>query len=113
MPGVDQILSAIVQQGADELRLVAEENPVVLAAGVPRRFTMAATPDGILRQLLGDLLNADRVRELDTAGRVEVEHHPKGLGRFGVTLTRGAEGRLTATFLRGAQGFPGAEAAPP
>ena len=112
MPGVDQILSAIVQQGADELRLVADENPVVLAAGVPRRFTMAATPEGILRQLLGDLLSAERARALETAGRLEVEHHPKGLGRFGVTLTLGAERRLTATFLRGAQGFPGGEVAP-
>jgi len=111
MPGVDQILSAIVQQGADELRLVADENPVVLAAGVARRFTMAATPDPTLRQLLGELLNAERAHQLENAGHLQLEHHPKGLGRFGVAFTLGPGGRLSATFLRSAQGFPGGEAA--
>jgi twitching motility protein PilT len=104
MPGVDQILSAIAQQGADELRLVSDEIPVVLAAGVPRRFTMASTPAATIRQLLGELLNAERSRELEAAGRVEFEHQPKNLGRFAVTLLFDSERRIQATFRRGTHG---------
>jgi twitching motility protein PilT len=102
MPGVDQILSAIVQQGADELRLVSDEVPVVLAAGAPRRFTMAATPESTLRQLLGELLSAERSLELEATGRAAFEHHPKGLGAFGALLALGAGRRLEVTFRRGA-----------
>ena len=109
MPGVDQILSAIVQQGADELRLASDEPPIVLAAGVPLRFTMAPTPELTLRQLLGELLGAERMGVLEAAGRVDFEHHPKALGRFAVTLTFGAERRLAATFFRGTRVSAGGE----
>jgi len=112
MPGVDQILSAIVQQGADELRLVSDEVPVVLAAGAPRRFTMAATPDTTLRQLLGELLSADRSSELEATGRAAFEHHPKGLGPFGVVLALDAARRLEVTFRRGALAPSASEASP-
>ncbi|HWP08864.1 MAG TPA: PilT/PilU family type 4a pilus ATPase [Polyangiaceae bacterium] len=105
MPGVDQILSAITQQGADELRLTSDEVPVVLAAGLPRRFTMASTPEATLRQLLGELLSPERQRELETSRLVEFEHHPKNLGRFAVTLLLDSERRLQATFRRGAPGM--------
>ena len=112
MPGVDQILSAIVQQGADELRLVTDEAPVVLARGAPRRFTMAATPDATLRQLLGELLSVERTRELDTTGHATFEHHAKGLGAFGVTFVLDAGRRLEATFRRGPLVRPTNEAPP-
>ena len=49
MAGVDQILRAIVQQGADELRLLTDQAPLVLAGGSPRRFTMSPTPETVLR----------------------------------------------------------------
>lgn len=83
---------------------MSDETPLVLAAGVPRRFTMASTPDATLRQLLGELLSAERLQELEAAKLVEFEHHPKNLGRFAVTLLLDSERRLQATFRRGERG---------
>ncbi len=101
MPGVDQILSLIVQQGADELRLVAGQTPVVLAAGALRRFTMSPTPDAVLRQLLGGLLTAERLAELERTGRAEFEHQAANGGRFSVALTLSDAVGLAATFALG------------
>jgi twitching motility protein PilT len=99
MPGVDQILSVVVQQGANELRLGTDQTPVVLARGVPRRFTMSPTPDSVLRQLLGELLTAERVAELERTGRASFEHHAPNIGRFRVMLTAQAAGGFEATLV--------------
>jgi twitching motility protein PilT len=74
MSGIDQILSIIVQQGANELRLGTDQEPQVFAAGARRRFTMSSTPDGVLRQLLGDILTAERESELSGKGRIEFDY---------------------------------------
>jgi twitching motility protein PilT len=98
MPGVDQILSAIVQQGADELRLGVDQAPTVLALGTPRRFTMSPTPDAVLRHLLGDLLTAERRAELEQQRRVIFEHEATAAGRFKVVLVPTVGGAFNATF---------------
>lgn len=100
MAGVDQILSAIVQQGADELRLGTDQSPVVLAMGATRRFTMSPTSDAVLRQLLGELLSSQRLGELDSQRRCSFEHTVLNVGQFQVTLIARQSGGIDATFLR-------------
>lgn len=97
MAGVDQILRAIVQQGADELRLVTDQPPLVFAHGSPRRFTMSSTPEPVLRQLLNPLLTLERMAELERMRQVTFEYRAEGVGVFQVALGRGAAG-LEATF---------------
>jgi twitching motility protein PilT len=97
MAGVDQILHAIVQQGADELRLATDQTPLVFARGMPRRFTMSPTPQSVLEQLLGPLLTPERLAELERTGRAAFEYRAGSVGRFEVVLGRGATG-LEANF---------------
>lgn len=100
MAGVDQILHAIVQQGADEVRFVSEQTPLVFARGVQRRFSMAPTPEPVLKQLLSQLLTPERLAELERAGQVGFEYQAGTVGRFGALLARGPSG-LEATFVAG------------
>jgi len=100
MAGVDQILHAIVQQGADEVRFVSDQAPLVFARGVQRRFSMAPTPEALLRQLLSQLLTSERLGELERTARAAFEYQAGAVGRFGVLLARGPTG-LEATFVAG------------
>lgn len=100
MAGVDQILYAIVQQGADEIRFVSDQAPLVFARGVQRRFSMSPTPEPVLRQLLSQLLTVERVAELEKTSRVTFEYQAGAVGRFGVAFVRGPSG-LEATFVAG------------
>src|SRR5664280_203122 len=86
VPGIDQILSIVSQQGADELRLGTDEEPQVFAAGVRKRFVMSATPEPVLRHLLGELLTPDRDRQLHSGNRLEFDYDTGGIGRFHVVL---------------------------
>ena len=110
MAGVDQILRAIVQQGADQLRLVTDQAPLVFARGSPRRFTMSPTPETVLRQLLNPLLTAERLAELERAGHVTFEYRADALGAFDVTLGRGTAGLEANLTLHGAGGAQPPEA---
>jgi twitching motility protein PilT len=98
MAGVDQILRAIVQQSADEVRFAADQVPVVLGRGLPRHFTLSPTPETVLRQLLGPLLTPARLDELERAGRSAFDHQAPGVGHFEVVLSRGENG-LEARFV--------------
>lgn len=100
MPGIDQVLSFVVQQSANELRLGTDQEPQVLAHGAPRRFTMSPTPDSVLRQLLGDLLSAEREAELGRQPRIGFDYEAPGIGRFQVTIARRNDGGMDVTFLQ-------------
>ena len=112
MPGIDQILSIVSQQGADELRLAADEEPQVFAAGVRKRFVMAATPEPVLRQLLGDLLSPERDRQLQSKGRLEFAYEATGIGRFNVVLALRQNRSIEVTFATSAKMRP-ADDTPP
>jgi len=103
MSGIDQILSIIVQQGANELRLGTDQEPQVFAMGERRRFTMSSTPDGVLRQLLGDILSAEREVELSGKGRVECDYDASGIGQFQVFLSARANRGINVTFIQSAK----------
>ena len=81
MARIDSLLSIVVQQGADELRLGTDRDPRMFAAGVPRRLTVPSTSEETLRTLLGDTLAADRLAEMQA--RVE----------WSLCTRRGASGR--------------------
>ncbi len=99
MAGIDQILSFIVQQGANELRLGSDQEPQAFAAGVRRRFAMSPTPESTLRQLLGDLLTAEREAELAEQRRVGFDHDAPGIGQFQVILVIHPDAKLEARFI--------------
>jgi twitching motility protein PilT len=100
MPGVDQILSFIVQQGADELRLGTDDEPQAFAQGVRRHFTMAKTPDAVLRHLLGDVLSKDRESLLVKQPLLRFSYEARGVGTFDVALEARKTGGLNVTFTQ-------------
>ncbi len=100
MPGIDQILSIIVQQGANELRLGTDQEPQVFAMGARRRFTMSSTPDTALRQLLGNILSAERESELSNIGRVQFDYEASGIGQFQVFLSSRSDSGFSITFIQ-------------
>jgi twitching motility protein PilT len=100
MPGIDQVLSIIVQQGANELRLGTDQEPQVFAMGARRRFTMSSTPDAALRQLLGDILSVERESELSGKGRVQFDYDAGGIGQFQVFLSARSDSGFSITFIQ-------------
>src|SRR5580698_9199022 len=55
MARVDSILSILVHQGANELRLGTDREPRLLAHGAARRLSIPVTPEETLRELLGEI----------------------------------------------------------
>ncbi|HEU4532885.1 MAG TPA: hypothetical protein VFS00_02160, partial [Polyangiaceae bacterium] len=116
MAGIDSILNIVVQQGADELRLGTDRAPKMLALGAPKRLSIPATPEDMLRHLLGPLLSEERERALRGGGRAEFSYEPAGLGVFQVIVSArdgaSAAGPLAfdSVFLR--QVWPAAPAGP-
>lgn len=100
MARVDSLLSILVQQGANELRLGTDREPKMLAFGTPKRLAIPSTPADTLRELLGEILTTEREQAMKTGGRVEVRYEAAGLGAFQVKLLARAEGAFDAVFLR-------------
>jgi twitching motility protein PilT len=101
MARIDSLLSIVVQQGADELRLGTDREPRMFAAGVARRLTVPSTSEETLRTLLGDTLDPERFAEMQARGRVEFVHEARGLGSFRVTATTRATGGFDVVFAGG------------
>ncbi|HEU4406988.1 MAG TPA: PilT/PilU family type 4a pilus ATPase [Polyangiaceae bacterium] len=111
MAGIDSILNIVVQQGADELRLGTDRAPKMLALGVPKRLSIPATSEEMLRHLLGPLLSDERERSLRLGERVEFSYEPAGLGAFAVVLSarEGAPAfAIDAVFARNVRPPPAA-----
>jgi twitching motility protein PilT len=103
MAGIDQVLSFVVQQGANELRLGTDEEPQVFAMGARRRFTMSPTSDEVLRQLLGDILSHEREEELKKQRRSAFDYEASGIGRFQVILSARPGSGMNVTFIHSAK----------
>src|SRR5579859_7958138 len=101
MARIDSLLSIVVQQGADELRLGTDREPRMFAAGVPKRLTVPATSEETLRTLLGDTLDPDRFAEMQARGRVEFVYEARGMGSFRVTATTRTTGGFDVVFAGG------------
>ncbi|HMA91460.1 MAG TPA: PilT/PilU family type 4a pilus ATPase [Polyangiaceae bacterium] len=103
MPGIDQVLSVITKQGADELRLAADREPSVFAMGKRLRFTMAPTSSTVLHQLLGEILSPEREQELNQKRRLACEYELAGVGRFQVNFAKRDAGELEVIFTQSAR----------
>ena len=100
MSRVDSLLSILAQQGANELRLGTDREPKMLAFGAPKKLSIPSTPEDTLRELLGDILDAEREQSVKAHGRVDFVYEAAGLGSFQVRLTARPAGGFDAVFLR-------------
>ena len=99
MARVDRILALVKEQGANELRMGSNVPPQMLAHGAPRKLSIPTTDNDTLRDLLGELLSADREQLLRAQGRIEVVHDVEGVGAHRVVLSaRGDD--LDVVFVR-------------
>ena len=101
MARVDSLLSILTQQGANELRLGTDKEPRMLAFGTAKRLSIPTTPEGTLRELLGDILTPERERQMRANGRADASYEAPGLGSFQVKLTA-RPGGFDVVFLRDA-----------
>ncbi|HET8937026.1 MAG TPA: PilT/PilU family type 4a pilus ATPase [Polyangiales bacterium] len=99
MARIDGLLRLVIQQGADELRLLVEREPKMFARGAPKRLSVPATSEETLRILLGDILSAERDQELNANGRAETTYEAAGLGVFQVKFKLATTGGFEVTFL--------------
>jgi twitching motility protein PilT len=100
MSRVDSLLSILAQQGANELRLGTDREPKMLAFGAPKRLSIPSTPEDTLRDLLGDILDAEREQAVKAHGRVDFTYEAAGIGAFQVRLTSRPGGGFDAVFLK-------------
>jgi len=112
MARIDSLLSIVVQQGANELRVGTDKEPKMLAYGAAKRLAIPATSAETLRDLMGEILTPEREEAMRAKGRLEVTHAAGSIGTFNVTLiARGPDG-FDAVFLRGGKREAPREAAP-
>jgi twitching motility protein PilT len=99
MARIDSLLSIVVDQGANELRIGTNREPKMLAYGIAKRLNIPAMGDDMVRELMGDILSADRETVLRAKGRIETPYLSEKLGGFQVTMTARPDG-IDAVFLR-------------
>ncbi len=103
MARVDSILSILVHEGANELRLGTDREPRLLSRGTAKRLSVPSTPEDTLRELLGEILDAQREESLRSRGHAELTYEAAGIGTFQVRLSARAGG-FDAVFLHDARG---------
>ncbi|MGC4063595.1 MAG: PilT/PilU family type 4a pilus ATPase [Polyangiaceae bacterium] len=98
MSGIDQLLSLVVGQGANELRLGVDQEPQMFASGQRKRLTLAKTSEFALRHLIADVIPKDFDDAIRTQGQLTLEHEVSGLARFQVTFLEHGPGTLRVLF---------------
>ncbi|MFO0588360.1 MAG: PilT/PilU family type 4a pilus ATPase [Polyangiaceae bacterium] len=88
MSGIDGLLNLVDRQGANELRLGSDREPQMFADGIQKRLVIPKTSMETLRELLADVLTAEREKTLNESGHVQTTYEAPGLGPFRVTFTR-------------------------
>ncbi|MBX3191863.1 MAG: PilT/PilU family type 4a pilus ATPase [Labilithrix sp.] len=115
MARIDRILSIVLDQGANELRLGTDREPKMLAYGAVKRLSIPLTNEDTLRDLLGDILTPEREEAMRARGRVDATYDAGELGAYQVTLTSRADGFdivFRKTAARGAAPLPSEARAP-
>lgn len=82
MARIDRVLSIVAEQGANELRVGTDREPKMLAYGAVKRLSIPMTTEETLRDLLGEIVTAEREEALAARGRVELAYEAEALGRF-------------------------------
>ena len=98
MSGIDQLLSLVVAQGANELRLAVDQEPQMFANGQRKRLTMAATSEFALRHLVSEILTTEHDARLRNEGRLVVEHAVADVGNFRANFVVSGDGVLKIIF---------------
>jgi twitching motility protein PilT len=119
MARIDSLLSIVVDQGANELRIGTNREPKMFAYGAAKRLNIPAMGEDMVRELMGEILT-EREAALRAKGRLEAPYTSDKLGPFQVTMTVRPDG-IDAVFVRsGARAgskatheLPGQPAAPP
>jgi twitching motility protein PilT len=106
MARVNSLLSIVVDQGANELRLASDREPKMFALGAPRRLSIPAMTDDTVRAFLGEILADETASALAEQGRAEVRYEAEGIGTFHVALARHGEQGVSAVFLRAGSAAP-------
>jgi twitching motility protein PilT len=100
MARINSLLSIVVDQGANELRLGSDREPKMLAFGSPTKLSMPKMNNETVRALLGELLTTESEAAMRDGGRVELAYDAGALGSFAVVLTRQDDGGVSAVFVR-------------
>jgi twitching motility protein PilT len=115
MARIDSLLSIVVDQGANELRIGTNREPKMFAYGAAKRLNIPAMGEDMVRELMGEILT-ERETALRAKGRLDAPYTSEKVGAFQVTMTVRPDG-IDAVFLRsGARGgakASGNEAAAP
>jgi twitching motility protein PilT len=111
MARIDSLLAIVNQQSANELRMGTDREPKMLAYGAVKRLSIPTMPEETLRDLLGEILTAEREQVMRAKGRLEVAYDGGTLGTFQVTLAA-REGGFDVIFLKGRAGAGAKTAAP-
>ncbi|MFO0738869.1 MAG: PilT/PilU family type 4a pilus ATPase [Labilithrix sp.] len=118
MAKIDRLLSLVLDQNANELRVGTDREPKMLAYGTSKRLALPSMDTETVRDLLGEILSPEREALLAERGRIDAAYEAPSLGLFALTLTSRTDG-FDATFRKSsahaiaAQAIPAAPAAPP
>lgn len=92
MAKIDRLLSLVLDQNANELRVGTDREPKMLAFGTVKRLALPSMDAETVRDLLGEILSAEREALLAERGRVDAAYEAPSLGLFALTLTSRADG---------------------
>jgi twitching motility protein PilT len=99
MARIDSLLSIVVDQGANELRIATGREPKMFAYGIAKRLNIPAMGEDMVRELMGEILSPEREVTLRSKGRFESPYTSEKVGVFQVSVAQRPEG-LEAVFLR-------------
>ncbi len=108
MARINSLLSILVDQNANELRLGSDREPKMLAFGTPTRLAMPKMDSDTVRSFLTEIVTDEHQDALNASGQVETEYDAGAIGRFRVTLTQQHDGAIAAVFVRLQQKTPAA-----
>jgi twitching motility protein PilT len=100
MARINSLLSILVDQNANELRLASDREPKMLAFGTPTRLAMPKMDGDTVRSFLTEIVTDEHQDALNASGQVETEYDAGAIGRFRVTLTQQNDGAIAAVFVR-------------
>jgi twitching motility protein PilT len=111
MAKIDRLLSLVLDQNANELRVGTDREPKMLAYGSAKRLALPSMDGETIRDLLGEILSPEREALLAERGRVDAAYEAPSLGIFALTLTSRADGFDVVFRKSSAQGVAAAQSA--
>ena len=98
MARIDSLLAMAIDHGANELRIGTNQEPSMFSFGTPMRLNIPAMSSGMVRDLMGDILSAEREAILCANGQVEASYQSSKVGSFTVAISLRPDG-IDAVFV--------------